>query len=319
MSLASALLGLWRSADASTNLRIAVRAPEDEWPRELPLTTERPEPLPMRQFRNPAEKPGWNMEQHRWRRDWTDNVDRFSGTLKDLLVDDKTDDKGSSDGPFWADVTSMGAVPDSGAFWASVCSGTHEFGQRRKTVVKRPLDGWDIEANMTCDKSAVMEGEYASEKEAELNCGSSCASVIDVGCKRKRFRLCSMGGIEEASTDSTCLRRRFPEHRPPQGKPQAPIEDEFWKAFCTEAGVRFRELFDGRLCAAGKALEAARSEGRCAELAVADEKCSSVFDFKDATASAPPVCRCVPKGEKCAPPPTLAEGTSGGVYIIVTD
>merc|ERR1719373_879305 len=100
----------------------------------------------------------------------------------------------------------------------------------------------------------MLEGEFTDETSAYENCGVDCASIADVGCARETFKLCKIGAAETTSANSTCLRRRLPDHRPPDGKPEPPREHAVWAAFCAQkaGAVRFRLLFPKRLCAAGQ-------------------------------------------------------------------
>lgn len=183
-------------------------------------------------------------------------------------------------------------------------------------VGKLPLDGWKVEKNTTCGVSDVEapSGEtFSDESEAENACGTTCASIADIGCERRQFKICKVGALDEPSEEGTCLRRRLPLQRAPSGKPRPPREPAFWKEFCGRGVLYFRMLFPKRLCMRGKVLPGAYTEAGCAELASEDPLCSDVFDLQEGP---PAVCRCVLKGKKCEPSP-VSDDSEGDAAIYI--
>jgi len=180
---------------------------------------------------------------------------------------------------------------------------------------KLPLDGWRVEKNRTCAGEPPADSIFANEFEAEHACGTDCASIADVGCERRQFRICKTGLMDEESSDGTCLRRRLPLQRSPSGKPRPPREPKFWKEFCERGAVYFRMLFPKRLCVRGMVLPGAYTEAGCAELASENPLCSDIFDLKEGP---PSVCRCVLKGNQCQPSKVNSSfpGDDSAIYVI---
>jgi len=273
-----------------------------------------PDPMPQpewsgEQFATSA----WAGDAERWRERQMAPSDDWSKGLDSVF----TDDGGSPGGDTtlhkpWTEFKG----PHDGSYWEMVCNGSNStIVQALKGPQPPPMHDWHVKHNVTCGASHQMPGEYATGEEAVGACGNECASVADVGCTGTRFVRCKLGSIDvDDLTNGTCLRLRMPGHRPPEGKPSKPIYQDFWTRFCTQGGIAFRKLFRNRVCATGKVLPEAWSEGRCAELTAADAACSDIFDF-DARVNSTPECRCVPLGTACdaAAPTTVDE--SKNVFI----
>lgn len=282
------------------------------WPSGLSLFPENGVPQP--QWQGLAENSDWATANRRWRHGLRDRSEAWAANLDDVLADDKD---GAGGDTILARNFSDIKQPFDGEFWTAVCNGTNRTIVRAlKGQPANPLHGWNVKANTTCSDKDMLDGNFTDEEDAEMNCGHDCASVVDVGCERKEFRLCKLGSMDEVSQNGACLRMRVPDHRPPDSKPSKPMEKEFWKAFCNKAGAAFRLIFRDRLCSSGKALEGAWSEGACAELAAKDAACSQIFDFE---AADPPVCRCLPTGTECnAPAEHVLVKHDRNVFIRVT-
>lgn len=273
---------------------------------------------------------------------------RYADDLKELLSDDQLHGNDTFySKPLWP--FEPGPAEDTEAgYWLAVCKGgmyrytgaaasnSSELGNasnassalnalnatnvtnvtNASSVVKKlPLDGWRVEKNTTCGGEPAADSTFSDESEAETACGTTCASIADVGCERRQFRICKVGAMDEPSSEGTCLRRRLPLQRAPSGKPRPPREPKFWKEFCERGAVYFRMLFPKRLCLTGLVLPGAYTEAGCAELASENEFCSDVFDLKEGP---PAVCRCVPKGKKCQPSKVnfTSPGDDSAIYIL---
>jgi len=308
------------------------RVAAGQWPEILSFTT--PLPLPRRQMRIAAERESWARAQTRWRHGQLARATAHARSVDKLFSDYVS--SVDTDDSYWADVTTLLApgASENDAFWEAVCNTTLssvENANLGSTIVndidnatasgtdnvtiERPFDDWVVAENTTCSDEDMLAGEFTDETSAYEGCGVECASIVDIGCTRTTFKLCKIGALETPSANSsTCLRRRLPDHRPPDGKPQPPQEHAVWRAFCTQAGVRYRLLWAKRLCTVGLELVGAHSEGRCAELAAVNPSCSDVFDYQEAT---PPACRCVQVGTTCQAQATADSELEANVFIRV--
>jgi len=296
------------ATDADADPTTTVFTPSGHWP--LTLKGDHvwhPQP----QWRPDAEDPTWNRQQRKWRKPQKEGSVLWHKSVEKVFSDDKAGEDEATDSHFWKDLGGM--TQDNSEYWKSICDGAIPKDTDKK---ESPFAGWEVKNDTTCDPKQMIEGEITDEMEAYKKCGADCASVVDMGCNRTKFRLCKLGSLD-VKASGTCLIPRFPNHRAPESKPAKPMETEFWKTFCAEGNAKFRRLFKGKLCAVGKALDVVYSEGGCADKAAADADCSDIFDFQEGT---PPVCRCVAKGAECAAaPPTTSTGLFTGVFTLIRD
>mmetsp|Transcript_112455 Transcript_112455/g.223468 ORF Transcript_112455/g.223468 Transcript_112455/m.223468 type:complete len:360 (+) Transcript_112455:52-1131(+) len=311
----------------------ALRRKASQWPTSLDLSP--PPPEPKRQWRLPAEIPGWPQARSRFRRRHMRRALKYSKDLKDIMVDDMLFGDNDSFSAHPLRPFAPGLVKDTEAgYWLAVCRGDSGIATSNSTNLgnasnasnssntssnassvakKLPLDGWTVDKNISCG-GEPEDTMFTDESQAESACGTMCASVADIGCERRQFRICKVGARDEPSSNGTCLRRRLPMQRAPSGKPRPPREPKFWKEFCERGTVYFRMLFSERLCVRGMVLPGAYTEAGCAELASENPLCSDIFDIKEGP---PAVCRCVLKGKQCQP--SKANGSSPGdaaIYIL---
>eukprot|EP00929_Paragymnodinium_shiwhaense_P108690 TRINITY_DN75014_c0_g1_i1.p1 TRINITY_DN75014_c0_g1~~TRINITY_DN75014_c0_g1_i1.p1 ORF type:complete len:488 (-),score=76.41 TRINITY_DN75014_c0_g1_i1:338-1801(-) len=186
-----------------------------------------------------------------------------------------------------------------------ICTVSEADSGESTCALRRPLDHYEVSLNTTCPKGQLVHAGKMIESELDAYelCGAGCSAVVDVGCERKKFRLCKMGAMveEDKAPPPDCLRKRVPNHPPPTGVSRPPLHLDLWKEFCArkvEKQIAFRLLFSRRLCASGKEIGDAHTEALCAEKTKADSECSQVFDFQSSK-GAPNVCRCVKKSEQC--------------------
>lgn len=280
-------------------------AAEDVWP-----MADKRQPFPDAQFRQPASDPSWPRARSKWRKHMRASTETLSKG-HDII----NRDNGPPDTYLWRNRSEFAPKQNLSLFWTELCKGANESIHRNASAEPRPLDGWEVTNHTQCAVSERFGGEYATEEEAIDGCGLECGAVLDVGCNRSTFRLCTLGAAPGPAVNfSDCLRARPADYVPPAAQPRGPQDLEFWDRFCNEApSVPFRVVFPGRLCLAGKVLgDDVPTDGACAELTAADEECSDVFDFVEGP---PAVCRCALAHEACDPE-EVEEGAEGDVYTL---
>jgi len=313
--VAAALLSVASPALAGRALRSHVPvtpSADDLMPELFGLTTS--PPLPTRQWVPASESKAWPVQQRDWRRRILKRSADFKGELKGA-VDSVPDDF------LWRNFSSWEPRDIPNEFWESLCNSSHSTNHSLEAWQDvnssfRSLDGWAVRNGTACrEEDQLGEETFTDETKAAEACGGICGSLHDVGCRRKKFRLCKLGAGGIPSSAGSCLRLRVPGVAPVGGSPSGPQEAEFWKELCSQPAVRFRLLFPRRLCTSAKLLPLSHSEGACAERAAADPGCAELFDY-EVKAGSPPICRCVPLGTECAAPlPTAAPGSERNVFL----
>lgn len=286
-----------------------VMVPSGHWP--LTLKGDQKTWHPQPQWQLASEDSHWNQEQREWRKPQYDGSVVWGEGVGQAFEDNIVAGNVTTDTYYWTHHNNSDDPHD--AYWKELCQGA----MTNETKQESPFKGWKVKNDTSCDPKMMIDGEITDEMEAYKKCGQDCSSIVDMSCNRTKFKLCKMGAVMvEAS--GTCLLPRFPEHRAPDNKPTKPVEKEFWKSFCAKSSAKFRVLFRGKLCEAGKTLDKVYAEGGCADAAVKDTECSDVFDFQE---GAPPVCRCVEKGKVCKAVNVKPEESTGlfqGVFAILT-
>lgn len=316
---------------AGALLRLRDDPASAQWPARLSLTTG--PPSPKRDWKLQAEVPGWPQARSRFRRMHEQRSVNYERLLRNLMSEDNKGNITGQDTFLWKEARKFPREQEVDAadesFWYAVCrpeivgganaslggnASNSSDGSGR--AQKLPLDGWTVSANTSCSPKDWLDGDFDNEQAAKNACSSLCASIQDVGCERANFRLCKVGAHDRDSADGTCLRRRMPKQRAPEGKPRPPREVKFWKEFCSRGAVYFRLLFPERRCASGKVLEGAYTEPACAEKASSDPACGDIFDLQEGP---PAMCRCVPKGEDCQAAPHLpgVDGAEGVAAVFL--
>jgi len=259
----------------------------------------------------------WPRAQSAWRRRLLKRSEAYVKELGERLKDDSP-----SDGILWRNLSHFnGSEADASVPWKTLCA---------QGVMVNPLPDplleWEQQNASECAPGDIVHSgiaDYIGRSDVALaKCGEEqCSSIVNVGCKGTKYRICKKGSVAQASLSGSCLRLRPPGQKPSQTStgPRAPQQTEFWRQFCAHnaQASSFRLLFPERLCSVGKVLTgpSMSTEGGCADLVQQDAECSQIFDFQAVTASAPaPICRCVAKSAKCAA--GVEKKPSGNVYII---
>lgn len=279
-----------------------------DFPGRLPKEQSFPEP----QFNMPYDD-SWPRKQSKWRKKQQSSTIGHNRDLERLTIDDEPDTY------FWRQPE---PPEDQSEFWTSLCEGVARTGVRKMDDDITWLDSWNKMDGMVCHDGDMQEGVFKTEADAVGACGGTCAAVVDVGCARTEFRLCTVGYGTEPSIDGSCTRAKPPNFIPRDGMPRGAREDALWQEFCGQGNfVQFKLAFKQRTCPAAQNvvrpadLPPAQTEAACAELVVADASCSDVFDFAPSEDETKTQCRCTPKGQECTP--TKAEaGQTIAIYII---
>lgn len=280
---------------------------DDVWP----MADER-QPFPDAQFRQPASDHSWPRARSKWRKSMRASTESLARGLDAI-----DGDNGPPDTYLWRNRSEFAPKGNASMFWTELCKGANESLHRQGNASEagRPLDDWAVQNNTQCAVSERFGMEHTNEEEALEECGGRCGAVIDVGCNRSSFRLCSVGAAPGPAVNmSDCLRTRPANYVPASAQPRGPQDLEFWDRFCNEApSVPFHVVFPGRLCLAGKVLgDDVPTDGACAELTAADAECSDVFDYVEGP---PAVCRCALTHGDCDPE-EVEDGAEGDVYTL---